>query len=37
MYIGDVLERARTYFPSEYTDDEMYDWCDEVSAMLMKL
>ena len=35
MYIGDVLERARTYFPSEYTDDEMYDWCDEVSAMLM--
>lgn len=35
MYISEVVERAKSYFPSEYDDEEMYRWCDEVSAMLM--
>ncbi len=34
MYIGEVIRRARAYCPSEYDTDEMYSWCDEVSAML---
>lgn len=35
MYIGEVVERTKSYFPSEYNDEEMYRWCDEVSAMLI--
>ena len=34
MYIGEVIRRARSYCPSEFDTDEMYAWCDEVSAML---
>ena len=34
MYIGEVIRRAQSYCPSEYNKDEMYLWCDEVSAML---
>ena len=34
MYIAEVIRRARTYCPSEFDTDEMYSWCDEVSAML---
>lgn len=34
MYIGDVIERVKNYFPSEYDEKEMYLWCDEVSSML---
>ena len=34
MYIGEVIRRAQSYCPSEYDKDEMYLWCDEVSAML---
>lgn len=34
MYINDVLRRTEDYLPSEYTDEEKYAWCDEVSAML---
>lgn len=34
MYINEVLRRAENYFPSEYSREEMYSWCDEVSSML---
>ncbi len=34
MYINDVIERVKTYYPSEYDESEMYPWCDEVSAMI---
>lgn len=34
MYINDVLRSVRRLYPSEYGDEEMYIWCDEVSAML---
>ena len=34
MYINDVIRRAEAYCPSEYSEEEMYQWCDEVSAML---
>lgn len=34
MYIGEVIRRAQSYCPSEYDTNEMYLWCDEVSAML---
>ncbi len=34
MYINDVIDRVKKYFPSEYSDKEMYEWCDEVGAML---
>lgn len=34
MYVTEVAERVGTYFPSEYSREEMYAWCDEVSAML---
>ena len=34
MYIGEVIRRAQSYYPSEYDINEMYSWCDEVSAML---
>ncbi len=34
MYIGEVIRRAQSYCPSEYEENEMYSWCDEVSSML---
>lgn len=34
MYIDEVIERVMSYSPSEYDKNEMYLWCDEVSAML---
>lgn len=34
MYINDVIRRVRAYNPSEYSPTEMYQWCNEVSAML---
>lgn len=34
LYIRDVIERVKTYYPSEYDGSEMYPWCDEVSAMI---
>lgn len=34
MYIGEVIRRAQNYCPSEYDENEMYSWCDEVSSML---
>ena len=34
MYIGEVIRRAQSYYPSEYDINEMYSWCDEVSSML---
>lgn len=34
MYINDVIRLAQNFCPSEYSTDEMYLWCDEVSAML---
>ncbi len=34
MKISEVITRAKSYYPSEYTDEEMQRWCEEVSAML---
>lgn len=34
MYINDVIRLVRNYNPSEYGVSEMYQWCNEVSAML---
>ena len=34
MYINDVIKRVNSYYPSEYSLTEMYEWCDEVSSML---
>ncbi len=34
LYIRDVIERVKTYYPSEYDESEMYPWCDEVSSMI---
>lgn len=34
MYINDVIKRVKSYYPSEYSLTEMYEWCDEVSSML---
>ncbi len=34
LYIRDVIERVKTYYPSEYDESEMYPWCDEVSGMI---
>ena len=34
MYINDVIRLAKACYPSEYNDEEMYVWCNEVSAML---
>lgn len=34
MYINDVIQRVKTYYPSEYDEREMYAWCDEVSSMI---
>ena len=34
MYINDVIKLAKSYYPSEYDEKEMYSWCDEVSSML---
>ena len=35
MYINEVVRRVKNYCPSEYDENEMYVWCDEVSAMLL--
>lgn len=34
MYINDVIRLVKNYYPSEYSDEEMYIWCNEVSSML---
>lgn len=34
MYINDVIKNVKRLYPSEYSDEEMYIWCDEVSSML---
>lgn len=34
MKISEVIRQAKSYYPSEYSDEEMGRWCDEVSAML---
>lgn len=34
MYINEVIRLARKYYPSEYDEQEMYIWCNEVSSML---
>ena len=34
MYINEVIRRVRSYAPSEYSLNELYTWCNEVSAML---
>ena len=34
MYINDPINRVNKLYPSEYSALEMYQWCDEVSAML---
>ena len=34
MYINEVIRRVRERYPSEYSEAEMYTWCNEVSAML---
>ncbi len=35
MYINEVVRRVRNYYPNEYDLSEHYNWCDEVSAMLL--
>ena len=35
MYINEVIRRVRDYYPSEYSEAELYTWCNEVSAMLV--
>ncbi len=35
MYINDVLRTCDVLCPNEYSDEEKYMWCDEVSAMIM--
>ena len=35
MFINEVLRRVKNYCPSEYDENEMYVWCDEVSSMLL--
>lgn len=35
MYINKVIEAADRLYPNEYTLDEKYEWCDELSAMLV--
>ncbi len=32
MYITDVIQKAKQLHPTEYTDKEYLDWCDELSA-----
>lgn len=34
MYINEVIRRVDRLYPNEYTKEEKYDWCDELSAML---
>ena len=34
MYINEVLRACDTLCPNEYSDDEKYMWCDELSAMI---
>lgn len=34
MYLNDCIRSVRRLYPSEYDEEEMYLWCDEVSAML---
>lgn len=35
MYINDVLRTCDVLCPNEYSDEEKYMWCDEISAMIM--
>ncbi len=35
MYINDVIRLVNSGYPSEYSPEEMYIWCDEVSSMLL--
>ena len=34
MYINDVVLQVRRVLPGEYTTEEIYKWCDELSANL---
>lgn len=34
MYINEVIRMVNNYLPSEYSTNEMYIWCNELSAML---
>ena len=34
VYINEVLRACDTLCPNEYSDNEKYRWCDELSAML---
>ena len=36
MYITEVIERAKSLHPSEYSPLEYIRWCDEVSAEIMR-
>lgn len=36
MYINEVLRTCDALCPNEYSDEEKYMWCDELSAMLMQ-
>lgn len=36
MYINAVIEACDRLYPNEYTLQEKYTWCDELSAMLMQ-
>ena len=36
MYINEVLRQCDTLCPNEYSESEKYNWCDELSAMLMQ-
>ncbi len=36
MYISEVIQRAKTLFPTEYSPKEYILWCDELSAYIRK-
>lgn len=36
MYINDVIRRCDILCPNEYSTEEKYMWCDELSSMLMQ-
>lgn len=37
MYITEVIEKAKSLHPNEYTVEECIDWCNEFSAEISKL
>lgn len=36
MYLNEVISDVRRVLPNEYTSREIYRWCDELSALLMR-